>query len=61
MKAGILVKKKVGDEVEPGEPVALLYTDLRKGRFSGTKTHFRRVYYISHQTSKAASRYRHDR
>ncbi|MFZ1979260.1 MAG: thymidine phosphorylase [Bacteroidota bacterium] len=30
MKAGILVKKKVGDEVEPGEPVALLYTDREK-------------------------------
>ena len=27
MKAGILLKKKVGDTVEPGESLALLYTD----------------------------------
>jgi pyrimidine-nucleoside phosphorylase len=26
-KAGILIKKKAGDAVEPGEPIALLYTD----------------------------------
>jgi pyrimidine-nucleoside phosphorylase len=27
MKAGILLKKKAGDAVEPGEPIALLFTD----------------------------------
>jgi pyrimidine-nucleoside phosphorylase len=26
-KAGILIKKKVGDAVEPGDPIALFYTD----------------------------------
>jgi len=26
-EAGILLKKKAGDAVEPGEPIALLFTD----------------------------------